>query len=94
MQGWGSHRLKRTGHCTLFVEAMSSRAGTSVCQWTRHFYLEGLIEDYRATALVRDNRVSMQQYSGFLELHMVKDCNSLFETVTKSGLPQDPRAAI
>ena len=41
MIDWRSHRLKRACHCTLYAEAMASRAAATSATWTRHFLLEG-----------------------------------------------------
>ena len=37
---WRSHRLRRACHCTLYVEAISSRSGAASGTWARQFLLE------------------------------------------------------
>ena len=92
MIDWRSHRLKRACHCTLYAEAMASRAAATSATWTRHFLLEIAVRAHRASLSVDDSGLS--HVTGMLPLHIVTDCNSLHETVVKSRLPEDKRAAI
>ena len=92
MVDWRSHRLKRACHCTLYAEAMASRAAATSATWTRNFFLEVAIRSHRAALSVDDSHESV--VSGMLLIHIVTDCNSLHETVVKSRLPEDKRAAI
>ena len=94
MVDWRSHRLKRACHCTLYAEAMASRAAATSATWTRHFFLEVAIRDHRGSLSVDDGFRGDSGVSGMLPLHIVTDCNSLYETVVKSRLPEDKRAAI
>ena len=87
---WRSHRLRRSVHCTLYAEAMASRAGGAAATWCRLFFLEVLMENFKGTDAVLKNMDDVE----LLKLHSVTDCNSLHECVVKSGLPEDKRAAV
>jgi hypothetical protein len=77
------------------VEAISSRAGASAGSWARQFLLEMIHESYRATMSACDRMTdSCKELRHTYPLHVVTDCNSLHETVTKDSLPEDKRAAI
>ena len=54
--------------------------------------LEVLFDGYKATMSVVDE--VPDEVRDFLKLHIVTDCNSLHETVVKSSLPEDKRAAL
>ena len=84
--------MRRACHCTLYAEAMSSRAAATAGTWVRQMLLEILFSGYRATMSVEDKVPA--KVEGFLKLHIVTDCNSLHETVVKSSLPEDKRAAL
>ena len=73
---------------------MASRAGSSAATWIREMMLEVIFRDYRGTDSVRDDKVVPDEVARALPLHVVTDCNSLHETVIRSSLPEDQRAAI
>ena len=90
---WQSHRLKRSCQSTIYAEAMSSRAGACAGMWVQNFAREVMNENYRATDSVKAvRRDDVLKYP--FHLHVVTDCYSLYQTVVRSGLPTDRRAAI
>ena len=90
---WRSHKLRRACHSTIYAEAMSSRAAAAAATWMRQMFLETVFKEYKGTMSVSPEKVP-EDVSTFLKLHVITDCNSLHETVIKSGLPEDKRAAL
>jgi hypothetical protein len=90
---WQSHRLKRSCQSTIYAEAMGSRAAACAGMWVQNFCREALNEKYRATDSVKEGQGNeLLEYR--FDLQVVTDCRSLYETVVRSGLPTDRRAAI
>ena len=74
---------------------MASRAAATSGTWLRHFLLEMRVATHRAAHSVEPPLgIEVTDTSMMLPLHVVTDCNSLHETVIKSRLPEDKRAAI
>ena len=59
----------------------------------RQIFLEAYFRQYRSTMSV-DGKRQAPEVDAFMPLNVVTDCCSLHETVAKSGMPDDKRAAI
>ena len=72
---------------------MSSRSAAAAATWVRQMFLEAIFKEYKGTMSVSPEKVP-ERVATFLKLHVITDCNSLHETVIKSGRPEDKRAAL
>ncbi|CAE7230751.1 RE1, partial [Symbiodinium sp. CCMP2456] len=75
---WRSHRIQRRCRSTLAAETMSMDAGFDAAIFVRELLAEALLETYRPTQ-------SGRLPEWFLPPHVVTDCRSLYDLVTKDG---------
>ena len=61
---WKSRRLRRAVRCTLFAEAMASRAALAAGTWLRQLAMEIVVESYKGTDSVL--KQSDDEYGDFL----------------------------
>ena len=75
---WRSHRIQRRCRSTLAAETMSMDAGFDAAIFVRELLAEALLESYKPTQ-------SGRLPEWFLTPHVVTDCRSLYDLVTKDG---------
>ena len=76
---WRSHRIQRRRcRSTLAAETMAMDAGMDSALFTRELLAEVLLQDYKATQCGK-------LPPWFLTPHVVTDCRSLYDLVTKDG---------
>ena len=94
LAGWQSHRLRRACHCTLYAEGMASRAAGWASLWLQLLLLEIYVQTFKATTYVKEGGVLPDPVKNLFAVHVVTDAKSLWDTVVRSTLPADFRAAL
>ena len=80
--GWKSHRIRRVCRSTFAAETMATDAGSDAAMQLRHMFEEALFPDFNFTAAT-GGRLTEE----FLPLKCVTDCRSLYDLLTKEGIP-------